>query len=183
MNIVNINNEALDTFLGQVRKLEYVEFEPLLNVLGEILREDNTEGALKGLDGFGDPLIPVTYRPDPTAGSRKPIDYSIKANNNLTSGHYRTLDGPPLAPRGLDSRIVTNYATVWEHEAEGVYLALGHWVNVESIDGVPFLGAHFRGDNGLPVRNLAHVRPGAVQLARDALHGFVTAIVKRIKGT
>ena len=65
-----------------------------------ILERDNYEGAMDGLDGFGVPLQEVTYRPDSRAGSRKPINYTILANNNLTSSHYRTLDGPPLAPRG-----------------------------------------------------------------------------------
>ena len=183
MSTVNVNTEAIDAFLGKVIGLETVDFTPLMNLWREFLEEDNKEGALAGLDGYGNPLQPVTYRPDPSAGTRKPIDFSIQPNDNLTSGHYRTLDGPPLAPQGLESRIVTHYRTAWDRPAPGEWVTTGGWQDVVSISGVPFLDAHFTGANNLPIRDLAHVRPTALQRARDALQGFATGLLKRLKGS
>ena len=47
----------------------------------------------------------VTYRPDPKAGTRKPIHTTPLANNNLTTSHDRSLNGEALSPRGPAQRI------------------------------------------------------------------------------
>lgn len=183
MPVHDVNTEAIDAYLGRVIGLRAVDFTPLMDQWRTILEEDNRDSALAGLDGYGNPMIGVTYRPDPMAGTRKPIDYSIQPNDNLTSGHYRTLDGPPLAPQGLESRIVTRFGTEWISPAPNEWVTLGTWQDVVSIDGVPFLQAHFQGLNGLPERDLAHVRPKALERARDTLKGFVAAIAQRLKGS
>jgi hypothetical protein len=184
---VTVNTVPIDALLGQIQGLADYDFTPLMHEWEEVLHEDNTAGALAGIDGFGIPLIPVTYRPDPNAGTRKEIDFGIQANNNLTSGHYRTLDGPPLAPRGMNSRIITEFATQWGNPAPGEWFAQGGWdrQDIMSIDSVPFLRFHFDGPDhnpNLPVRDLAHVRPTTLRRAQDVLHGYVTRLLKLFKG-
>lgn len=184
MNTTTVNTEGIDRLVGKIRSLESIDFMPLMVEWGVILTEDNREGALAGLDGFGIPLIPVTYRPDPKAGSRKTINFDIQANNNLTSGHYRTLDGPPLAPRREESRIVTNFVTSPEGPMpDGSWHALGAWTDIVDINGdFEILTAHFPGPDHnprLPVRDLAHVRPSALEKARTALRSFVQVILGR----
>ncbi len=174
-----VNTQGLDLLIGRVRALTMIDFSPLMIEWRTILEEDNVEGAMAGLDGFGNPLEPVTYRPDPRAGSRKTIDMTELVNGNLSSQAYRTLDGPPLAPRGLDSRIVTHFETAHGREANpDEWYALGAWKDVLSIASVPFLPFHFRGEGNLPVRDLAHVRPTAMAKARQALRDFVNGILR-----
>jgi hypothetical protein len=174
-----INTEPLDRLIGELDSLADVDFEPLMMDLRAILERDNAEGAAAGLDGFGLPLEPVTYRPDPN--KVEPTDYTIKINNNLTSSWYRELDGPPLSPRGPQSRVTTNFRTA--HGREGnAWVAIGAWEDVLSTEGVPFLSFHFRGEGNLPTRDLAHVRPSAMARAREALHDFAVGLIKRLRG-
>ncbi len=181
MATTTVNTEGIDRLIGKLRNLQEIDFAPLMEDWRKILEEDNREGALAGLDGFGLPLTPVTYRPDPRAGSRKPIDYSIQPNDNLTSGHYRTLDGPPLAPQGLESRIVTRFRTKWDNPTPNTWIVSGSWEDVLTIAGMPLLPYHFDGPEhnpNLPVRDLAHVRPGALAKARQALVDFLQRLLR-----
>jgi hypothetical protein len=174
-----ISTAPLDQFIGQVNSLADADFEPLMLELELILREDNEQGALAGLDGFGMPLEPVTYRPNPN--KVKPTNYTILPNNNLTSSWYRTLDGPPLAPRREESRIVTQFRT-GHYREPGAWVAIGAWEDVLSVQGIEFLPFHFRGEGNLPVRDLAHVRPSAMRRAKEALHDFAVALIARVRG-
>ena len=179
MAATTINTEPLDRMIGQLVSLEHIDFEPLLLELEGILDDDNRAGAGQGLDGFGMQLEPVTYRPNPN--KVKPTNYTVLTNNNLTSSWYRELEGPPLAPRDMDSRIVTNFVTSHTQEP-GAWVVLGAWADVLSTDDVPFLPFHFRGEGNLPVRDLAHVRPSALRRAQEALHDFALKIMQTIRG-
>jgi hypothetical protein len=181
MATTTINTEPLDKLIGQLGSLESIDFEPLMLDLRAILERDNVEGAMAGLDGWGEPLEPVTYRPNPN--KVKPTNYKVLANNNLTSSWYRELGGPPLAPRREQSRIVTNFRTAhMRDDAQHAWVAIGAWEDVLSLDGVPFLGAHFRGEGNLAVRNLAHVRPSAWARAKEALHQFGVRLISQLRG-
>ena len=99
MNTTTVNTEGIDRLIGRVCALESIDFMPLMEEWRTILEEDNE--ANLGIDGYGVPLAAVTYRPDPNVGTRKPIKRDIiPPYNNLHSSHYRSLDGPPLSPRG-----------------------------------------------------------------------------------
>lgn len=161
----------MDRLERYVLSLEDIAFEPLMNAWEIILKEDNAESAMRGLDGKGLPLQPVTYRPNPN--KKKPTDYRTLPFNNLTSSHYRTLSGPPLAPRGLGSRIVTNFRTASAKLSDGRWTAIGAWEDILNRFGLPFLRFHFRGEGSLPVRDLRGVRPNAVRRAREALRAFM----------
>ena len=143
--------------------------------------ERNNESNL-GIDGFGVPLEAVTYRPDPRVGSRKAVNYSILKNNNLTSSHYRTLDGPPLSPRGSDSRVTQNFRTRWERDEpnSGDWTTLAGWedfLNLDDMEILPFHAAGVDHNPKLPVRDLLHIRPSALASARNALVNFVNKLL------
>jgi hypothetical protein len=144
-----------------------------------ILERDNAEGAAEGLDGFGLPLEPVTYRPNPN--KVKPTDYTIRVNDNLTSSWYRELEGPPLSPRGPYSRVTKNFRTSHMKEP-GAWVAIGGWEEFVSIAGEPILPFHREGQGNLPVRNLIHIRPRAMARAKEALHDFAVKLISRIRG-
>jgi indole-3-glycerol phosphate synthase len=50
-------------------------------------------------------------------------------------------------------------------------------LDVLTVNGIPFLPFHFRGEGSLPVRDLAHVRPTALAKAREALRAFVAKLI------
>ncbi len=80
-----VNTEGIDRILAKVRALESIDFEPLMQEWRAVLKEDND--ANLGIDGFGIPMIAVTYRPDENAGSgQTDLDPNKRlTNNNLTS--------------------------------------------------------------------------------------------------
>jgi hypothetical protein len=96
---------------------------------------------------------------------------AILPNNNLATRVYKQLDGPPLAPRREASRVISNLMT--EHDTTEMS-ASGGWAEVVSPKGVPFLKAHFNGENGLPVRDLRGVRPWGVAQARAAVRKWAS---------
>jgi len=178
-----VNTEQLDRMLGQVKPLESIDFAPLMEDWRAILERDNEDNL--GIDGYGIPMEAVTYRPDAKAGSRKPIRYDILANNNLTSGHYRTLDGPPLSPRGSDSRVTQNFRTRWERDEpnQGEWTTFAGWEDFISLDSeeiLPFHAAGTEHNPRLPIRDLLNIRPSALAKARDALVGFVNKLLGRL---
>ena len=179
--------------LAKLKKLANPDPRTLMLTWMNIIDEDNRRGVMAGLDKDGNPLIPVTYRPraeplKPTAEQRNYAHPRKKRgtfaglgvhpsgiNNNLSYDEYVRLAGPPLAPRGAFSRVITNLKTRFERQGNQ-WRAIGEWVEVVSVDGVEFLSAHFNGASvgrnhsiTLPVRDLRGVRPEGKQEARDAM--------------
>jgi hypothetical protein len=178
-----INTFPLDRMIGQLVEFDSIDFEPLMMEFEAILKEDNDAAVMAGIDGFDMPLIPVTYRPDPKAGTGKVRTPSTRPYNNLSTTAYKMLGGPPLAPRGMDSRIATNFRTGYvQLESEKAWLVLWAWEDVVSVDDIAFLGFHFRGEGNLPVRNLAHLRPSTYRRCKAALHDFTVRLISRIRG-
>ena len=177
-----VNTTELDRLIGQVKSLESIDFAPLMDEWRGILETDNEENL--GIDGYGIPMEAVTYRPDAKAGTRKPIRYDILPYNNLTSGHYRTLDGEPLSPRGSDSRVTTTFRTWWNRPAENPddWTTYAEWEDFISLDELEILPFHAAGDlhnPKLPIRDLLHIRPSALARAREALASFVNRLLGR----
>ena len=90
----------------------------------DIMTEDNRRGILAGKDKDGQDFKAVTYRPkgaklrwtaklQKSVAKRKRINgpFASGFDNNLSSSEYRRLAGPPLAPRGLRSRIIDHFYT------------------------------------------------------------------------
>ncbi len=173
---------GLDRLERAVKALGEISYTPLMATWEDILMQDNRRAAMAGLDGDGNKLQAVTYRPDPMVGTRKPIKYAPLANNNLTSSHYRSLSGPPLAPRGMNSRIVTNYRTASAELSDGRWTAIGAWEDVLSVRGVSFLRYHFTGSGALPVRDLRGIRPNVRVEARRSLRDFLMQYMRYLRG-
>lgn len=187
-----VNLDGLDNLIGRIKALEHMDARGLMQTwCSKTIPDDNRKGVLAGLDKDGNPMKPVTYRPTvakpkkPSAQQRNGASVRIKAgtfggfgphaaglHNNLTSAEYRKLGGPPLAPRGQFSRVITNLTTDTNYEVSNdgrVWTAFCVWLDVVSTRGVPFLSAHFRGVGRLPKRDLAGVRPEGRALARKQL--------------
>ena len=117
------NAAAFGRLQARLNKIQNPDATPLMLAWEEVIRQDNREGILAGTDKDGMPMYPVSYRPKgtiqkPTAAQRLGQRANRKRdllfggigpqvsglNNNLTSREYRSLAGPPLAPRGVFSR-------------------------------------------------------------------------------
>jgi hypothetical protein len=168
---------ALGRLQAKLAVLAHPDPTPLLLQWREIIKQDNRRGILAGLDKDGKPMPPVTYRPKGSPlhwGARKQAAKvaasATPAHNNLTSTQYRHLSGPPLAPRGVNSRVITNLLTQHGYDSSrGVYFAEGAWREVVSTKGVYFLPYHFAGSGNLPKRDLTGIRPWGRQQLVAAL--------------
>jgi hypothetical protein len=184
---------GLGRLMSGLSALQNPDPRPVLAKWQVIIEQDNERGVLAGTDKDGKPMRPVTYRPiksDKQKWTKKREAQHAKgvtsaSGDNLTSGQYRRLTGPPLAPRGKSSRAIANLETGQGYDSSaGVFYAEGAWKNVVSKKGVPFLEAHFTGaDTGrckLPQRDLRGLRPwGRMQClkalqewGRDLLRGL-----------
>ncbi len=201
------NLDDVARFAARLKRLDLAKQDvlPLLEHWERRLEEGNRKGVLAGTDGNGNPMIPVTYRPNGQGrkltvaerlGQRPNLrrgkyagigaaQGGLRANNNLTSTAYRQLDGPPLAPRRQFSRVITNAATanypdVTQHGVWYVELA---WGDVVSPKGFRFLPVHF---NGLPLgrggpckrRDLRGIRPATRELMLRAFRSWAMLTIR-----
>jgi hypothetical protein len=189
---------ALARLRAKLRDLSAPRPGALMIAWMKIIDDDNRWGVMAGLDKDGVPMDPVKYRPRPTlpiarltAAQKNTANKKARRgafrgfgpaaaglNNNLTSTEYSHLAGPPLAPRGAFSRVITNLKTRWGWVSEGKWEAVGYWDEVVSTRGVPFLAAHFRGRNRLPRRDLRGVRPEGKQKAVRALRAWALDLLR-----
>ncbi len=169
-----LEGKGLAKIEASLLKLADADFGPLMTVWEDILQEDNRRGVLQGIGGDSKPLEPVTYRPKPV----KSVDLTILPNNNLTPSHYRTLGGQPLAPRGVESRVIANFRTASARLPSGNWAVVGAWEGIADPQGRPFIGHHFEGRGHLPKRDLRGVRlqaqAEATAALREFLQGFLT---------
>ena len=193
------NIGALDRLQARFAHLQNPDATGLMVTWQQVIVDDTRKGVLAGTDKDGRPLIPVTYRPDFDAkgGTSKSQRYGQRGNKkfgdfnpmtragfgNLTSREYRKLTGPPLAPRGQFSRVVTNLLTRYRPAGNGRWEAEGYWDQVVSRQGVPFLRYHFDGEplgRGGPrkQRDLRGVRPAGVALAKEAAVNWMRDMVR-----
>lgn len=166
----------IQRFLASAANLAAIMPEVMEDVEKTIV-EDNRKGVLAGKQCDDSGMPPVSYRGGMTrrtAGRR--VGFGTKSgrykgpatvlgglrtaktpgNGNLATAEYRKLKGPPLAPRGDESRVIANLFT--EHyQAGDVWIAQGKWFGVVSGKGVGFLKFHFRGI-GQKRRDLRGVR-------------------------
>jgi hypothetical protein len=180
--------------MGRLQRLADPDPIPLLEEWEEVIRRDNKRGILAGQDKDGNPLRPVTYRPKGppkratkrqrnNAGARGIFaglgPSAAGLHNNLTSAEYRKLGGPPLAPRGPNSRVITNLATVHSTApVNGQWFADGYWDEVVSTKGVAFLKYHFDGAGRLPKRDLRGVRPQGKREALRAMQDWARSLLR-----
>jgi hypothetical protein len=198
--MAKLSTPGVQRLVWNHRALAGADPRPLLWKWATIIEEDNRRGVLAGTDKDGKPMQAVTYRPKLPKGRKRARPWTAAqqaahlagktepGGNNLSSAQYRRLGGPPLAPRGPGSRVITNLQTAigWD-TAAGTGFAEGRWADVESRKGVPFLMAHFTGAQcgkghkvKLPVRDLRGVRPLGQRRAFRALQEWGRELVKRL---
>lgn len=188
------NLGAFDRLRERFKKIENPDVRPLMLTWIRIIEADNKRGVLAGLDKHGNPMPAVTYRPlgEPLKTTREQR-LGLKASqrgrfggfgpmasglhNNLTSSEYRRLAGPPLAPRGVFSRVITNLKVGYFEEGPGKASIWGYWDEVVDTKGREFLKYHFHGI-GQKKRDLTGVRPEGVKLAREACHNWMMDIIR-----
>jgi hypothetical protein len=106
-------------------KLKWVKGKGSQNLAEAIAREvaeGNTRDRLAGLDRYGKPFKPVKKR----------------------TGKYAGKTGPPLAPSGAASRVITRFRAQARRRG-GDWQVVAGWENVVSDKGVPFLPFHDQG--------------------------------------
>ena len=169
-------NPTLDlTGLGRMqerlRKLGDPDATTLMVSWMKTVDDGNRRGVLAGIDARGVAMAPVKYRPvgAPLRPDRKRGGFggfgpgARGLHNNLTSAEYKRLTGPPLAPRGLGSRVITNFMTDYAKLRVGYWQTTSWWQDVVSTRGVSFLRFHFDGAAHLPRRDLRGIRPDDVK--------------------
>jgi hypothetical protein len=201
----NLPANSFPRLAAKLKKLQNIG--PLARQVAEhwvnIIVEDNRLGVLKGLDCHDQPMAPVKYRGSLVAASkglraRQGQNFGITVgrfkgfgpdasglHGNLSRKEYQKLSGPPLAPRGEESRVIANLHGRVSHNAdETVWVAEAAWLDVVSTKGIPFLKAHFTGANvgkglkvKLPVRDLRGVRQWGMEKARAVLKQFVDGVI------
>lgn len=106
---------------------------------------------------------------------------------NLKTKQYKQMSGPPLAPRGPASRVISNYRVNILSGQNRIGVE-GGWDDVVSKKGVPFLPFHFYGatfskatfatslsgeNQHLPVRNLVGLRNWGKSQATKELNAWI----------
>ena len=173
---------------------------PLMCTWMRIIDDDNRRGILSGVDCNGSPMAPVKYRPVPptaklTANQKNNPKRGAKRGqfagfgrhpagliNNLSSPEYRHLAGPPLAPRGAFSRVVTNLKLRFGQLGVGAWEAVGYWDEVVSRTGRQFLTYLFDGlgrRGSIPRRDLRGVRPDGKAKAAKACRAWMIDLIRR----
>lgn len=151
--------QGLSSVERSLERLINPDATPLMRVWQDVLTEDNRAGVLSGLGADDIPLAPTKYRTSKaipttprlggnmgrTEGKFKPgTDRGPFVDSpNLPSRIYRKLTGPPLAPRGDESRVISNYVTGYTVVGNR-YQVVGAWADVVSPSGFPFLSALFQ---------------------------------------
>jgi hypothetical protein len=184
--------------MAKYRKLENPDVAPLMASWSQIMTDDNRRKVLAGEDRYGSHMIAVRYRPKgPTVGIRAKSAARFRNNatgkgrfggfgphaaglhNNLRKSEYEQLTGPPLAPRGVFSRVITNFGTSVVQMSPTEWEVVGGWSEVVSTRGVAFLRAHFEGSGNLPVRDLRGVRPVGLVMVRKSLVDWLRDQIRR----
>ena len=191
-----VDLSGLDHLQVRFKRLAHPNAGPLMVSWMKIMHEDNRRGILAGTDKDGVAMKAVTYRPvgpPKRPGGQQRNEANARAryghyggfgphaaglHNNLTSAEYRRLGGPPLAPRGASSRVITNYKTDYAELRPGYWQATSWWDEVVSSKGVPFLRYHFDGAGRLPRRDLRGVRPEGMRLATMAAKNWASDMIR-----
>ena len=155
---------------GRLRRMldsmENPDFSQFMEQCEVAIHEGHIRGVMAGTGGSGQVLKPTSYRMSKSAPLRKnrTINNSrfggpaMTENDNLTTAEYVKLKGPPLAPRGLGSRVIRNFASESGLDADGWYVT-AYLVGIISRKGKPFMEYHFTGAGRLPRRDLRGIRP------------------------
>ena len=183
---IRLNYEITGRLQKMLFSIENPDFSDLMNSIRVVIDEDHVKGIMAGKDKDGNTTTPVTYRTGIVSPlkSRGKNGQTIKnwrfqgplatSDDNLTTSEYRKLTGPPLAPRGLNSRIVRNYQTAAGVDGKNWWVQ-ATLVNVLNRKGKPFMHYHFEGSGRLPQRDMRGVRPEG----RERIRRLVALEIRR----
>jgi hypothetical protein len=140
---------SLTSLLGGL-KFDDIDLGPLVPEIARILDDENRRARLAGTDATGGYLIEVRDVLDPRRGG----------------------NGPPLAPRYEQSRVISNHFVREVESGPGRLVIQAGW------SGVPFLAAHAAGSGHLPVRDILGIDPEADEFLTDVLSDYVDMRVR-----
>ena len=144
-------------------RLAHIDYTPLAETIKKILEEENAAAREAGLDFRGETFDSL-YR-TVTKGRNKGQRRSLRPAEMGRRGG----EGPPLAPRGAGSRVVTGFDVQILPLADGAILVRGNWPNF------PELIFHVEGRGHNPVRDPVGITPAAQERIRDAVDEFLAA--------
>lgn len=126
------------------------DLEPMAKVAEEVMIRQNEEGALMGIDQYGntyDALAKSTWKTRPGSG-------------------------PPLAPQGVASRVVSDFTTDLEHGFDEITVR-GRWPNC------PWMRFHKTGapKNNMPERDPIGIRPHGWQQLAVEFHNWIQKVL------
>lgn len=124
--------------------------------IAQAVEDGNRRDRLAGVDRFGRRLTSL----------RSP-----------RKGEYRGKTGPPLAPSGASSRVVTNFRADARRRG-GQWRIIAGWVGILSDRGVPFLGFHLVGAGRNPIRDIAGISPRTWVDLRKVVADFKSRVKK-----
>lgn len=139
-------------------KLAFVKGRGSQNLANAIAGEialGNDADRLAGRDRYGRPQTPVKPR----------------------RGRYAGKTGPPLAPSGAASRVVSNFRSQ-PFRRGGQWRIVAGWEDVVSSAGVPFLPFHDTGTSRLPRRPIFGIGPGTWRRINARIKDFAAGIKK-----
>lgn len=174
-----------DRLMRRLQSLRTADFRPLFETWLDVIVEDNRAGVLSGLDKDGNRMVPVKYRTGIARPTRFRSGSAMGANGGRFARRtpagidYRSLTGPPLAPRGANSRVITNLKRRPVRGKAGEWTVACGWDGVISRRGVPFLSYHFHGAGRLPRRDLRGVRPQGVRRCVAYLKAYTQDLLRK----
>ena len=137
--------ESLAALLGGLR-FDDIDLSPLAPEMARILDDENRRARLEGTDATGAILLDVLDPLDPRRGG----------------------NGPPLAPRYEQSRVIANHFVREEDSGPGRLVLVDGW------SGIPWLAAHAAGSGHLRVRDILDIDPETQAYIGDVLADYVT---------
>jgi hypothetical protein len=108
----------------------------------KVIQEEHRRARTAGLDISGDVLIPIT-------------NDTVRRRRQLGKGN-----GPPLAPDGDESRVVTNFLVTTESHGDRLDISVGYI-------GMPWIEMHAQGGPHLPKRDVIGIQPEAIEKIRE----------------
>lgn len=159
------------------------DLEPLFARWARSWMEDHRQCVLSEQSKDGTPIRPVTYRGSVAVAKKTRKGrkfgaafgkfagfgpFAVGLNNNLTNAEYKKLTGPALAPRGDDSRILTNALTDWGKTGSGEFQLVAYLDEVVDTSGNPFMTQQF--ESGRDYRGIS---PWGVDRIKKDLDAFV----------
>lgn len=206
--------DGVHAITARLETLNYFASD-LVERWADVLAEDNRRGVLMGTDKDDRPVMPTSYRRSFTQsvrGRAGQVDevkgrlvnfnsgvgpgFKPGAGWNLTTKEYQEQSGPPLAPFGEASRIISNYLI--KEVQNGVTIGVeGGWDDVVNAKGVEFLPFHFAGTGmhkggayatfakrkgvgrgkNLPRRNMAGLRAWGRAQSRKELREWIKSLM------